>query len=49
MEKKSEFKEDANCYKVAVKTAVELVIKQAEAGDIAGVIKFDSNTKCENF
>jgi len=27
MEKKSEFKEDANCYKVAVKTAVELVIK----------------------
>jgi len=27
MEKKPEFKEDANYYKVAVKTAVELVIK----------------------
>ena len=46
---KSEFKEDTNCYKVVVKPTVELVTKQAEAGDIAGVVKFDDNTKYEKF
>ena len=47
--RKPEFKEDLNCYKEVVKTVVKLVTKQAEDGNIAGVVEFNSNTKCKSF